>query len=93
MTEPAKKNKLGRRIGEDHPRAVLLDHEVDLILDMLAERDDLVAELGDSDRRVIDAAITAAGLSYRCIAAKFEVHKSCIAKIATGSRRCQRGEG
>ena len=27
-------NDLGRRIGETHPRAVLTDHEVDLVLDL-----------------------------------------------------------
>ena len=28
-------NENGRRIGESHPRAKLLDHEVDLVLDLL----------------------------------------------------------
>jgi len=27
-------NDLGRRIGQDHPRATLLDHDVDLILQL-----------------------------------------------------------
>jgi hypothetical protein len=30
-------NEKGQRIGEDHPRAVLTDHEVDLLLELKAE--------------------------------------------------------
>lgn len=32
-------NERGLRIGEDHPRAKLTDHEVDLIREMAEERD------------------------------------------------------
>ena len=43
MAESAKKrivavNARGLRIGESHPRAVLTDHEVDLLLELRAER-------------------------------------------------------
>lgn len=31
-------NVSGSRIGESHPRAVLTDHEVDLLLELRAER-------------------------------------------------------
>lgn len=94
MPKHVKVNDCGRRIGEDHPRAVLLDHEVDLILDMLSERDALIAKLMEEGalQSEIDAKLTATGLSYRRLAEKFEVCKSCIAKIASGARRCQTAE-
>lgn len=59
-------NENGRRIGQEHPQAKLLDHEVDLVLGLVAN-----------------------GFSYAEIADKFDVSKSCIAKIAQGSRRGQ----
>jgi hypothetical protein len=37
----------------------------------------------------IDRALREKCLSYRCLAESFDVHKSCIAKIAQGVRRCQ----
>jgi DNA-binding NarL/FixJ family response regulator len=42
LTAPAKNRRLtvneaGHLIGESHPRAVLTDHEVDLLLELLAE--------------------------------------------------------
>ena len=40
MPNPAVKiNEKGRRIGEDHPRAVLSDHEIDLLAGLLDERE------------------------------------------------------
>lgn len=86
-----KVNERGRRIGEDHPRAVLTDHEVALLLDFLTERDALVATLERQGcaRSIIDASLTAAGLSYRCLALKFEVCARYIGRIANGERRCQ----
>lgn len=89
--KPAKTNAFGRRIGEDHPRAVLTDHEVDLLCMFLAERDALVHRLAlaGATRPEIDAALRAAGLSYRLLAIKFEVCKSAVQKIALGQRRCQ----
>lgn len=84
-------NEHGRRIGESHPRAVLSDHEVDLLMGLLAEREALVAVLSakGSPQVVIDATLAASGLSYRCLAIKFDVHKRYIGKIASGERRCQ----
>lgn len=89
--KPARTNALGRRIGEDHPRAVLTDHEVDLLCVFLAERDALIQRLmaGGATRPEIDAALRTAGLSYRLLAIKFEVGKSAVQKIAQGQRRCQ----
>ena len=59
-------NEHGLRIGEDHPRAVLADAEVDLLLELRST-----------------------GLSYRLLAVKFEVSKSCVAKICRGEHRAQ----
>jgi hypothetical protein len=86
-----KKNEQGRRIGEDHPRAVLTDHEVQLLFGLLGERDALVIAMFKAGRRQadIDAALTNACLSYRCLAEKFEISKCHVAKIARGARRCQ----
>lgn len=91
MPKLAKCNECGRRIGESHPRAVLLDHEVELLMDLLAERDELIDAMrrAQTKQAEIDAALTAAGLSYRCLAVKFEIHKQTVAKIASGARRCQ----
>lgn len=87
-----KVNETGRRIGEDHPRAVLLDHDVDLLLDLLIEREALIDRLtaGGARRIEIDVALSLAGLSYSRLAAKFDVAKDTVAKIAKGKRRCQR---
>lgn len=91
MPEHVKKNEMGRRIGESHPRAVLLDHEVSLLMCMLDERDALIGrmEFDGAGRGEIDRALCVAGLSYRKLAAKFEVHWRYIGKIASGERRCQ----
>lgn len=84
-------NERGRRIGEAHPRAVLTDHEVQLLIDFLSEREALITALEARGwaRTAIDRAVALAGLSYRCIAMKFEVHKQTVAKVAQGHRRCQ----
>jgi hypothetical protein len=66
-------NERGQVIGEDHPRAVLTDHEVDLVLELRAEVD----EAGQPR------------YSFGWLAAKFEVSKSCIARICWGTRRAQ----
>jgi hypothetical protein len=91
MTQLVKINEHGRRIGESHPRAVLTDHEVELLLGLLGERDALVIRMHAEGARQaeIDKALTVAGLSYRCLALKFEIHKQHVAKIAQGARRCQ----
>lgn len=59
-------NDRGLRIGQDHPRAVLADDEVGLLLELRDE-----------------------GLSYGALAKKFEVSKSCVAKICRGEHRAQ----
>ncbi len=86
-----KKNEHGRRIGESHPRAVLSDHEADLLFTLLAEREALIAVLKAKGARQveIDTTLAANCLSFRCLAVKFEVHKQTVAKIASGARRCQ----
>jgi hypothetical protein len=59
-------NERGLAIGESHPRAVLSDHEVGLLLELRGE-----------------------GMSMGWLAEKFEVSKSCVAKIVWGQRRAQ----
>ncbi len=76
MTERAKIyaiNEKGQRIGEGHPRAVLTDHEVDLLLELRAECD----------------ALGRPKYSLAWLAAKFDVHKQTVAKIVAGHRRAQ----
>lgn len=84
-------NEQGRRIGESHPRAVLSDHEIDLLGRFLDDREELISSLRRAKVRQadIEAELTRAGLSFRLLAAKFEVHKQTVAKIANGARRCQ----
>ena len=59
-------NDRGQRVGEDHPGAVLTNHEVDLLLELRGE-----------------------GYSYGWLSVKFEVSKSCVAKICRGEHRAQ----
>jgi hypothetical protein len=91
MPKHVKINEYGRRIGESHPRAILSDHEADLLFVLLAEREALIAVLkAKGSRQVeIDTALSTRCLSFRCLAEKFEVHKQTVAKIASGARRCQ----
>lgn len=91
MPRLVKINEQGRRIGESHPRAVLTDHEVGLLIALLDERDALIGRMAfDGARRAeIDAALIRAGMSFRLLAEKFEIHKQTVAKIASGARRCQ----
>ncbi|MER1940636.1 hypothetical protein ABS755_08000 [Castellaniella sp. FW104-16D08] len=86
-----KTNSSGRRIGEDHPRAVMADRDVALLMSLLDERESLLGRLQARGRpqAETDAALTAAGLSYRCLAERFEISKSHVYKIASGKRRCQ----
>lgn len=91
MQKTAKRNGSGRIIGQDHPRAKLTDHEVELIQELLDDRQLLLDRLAfeNADPVRIQTVLVTAGLSLRCIAVKFEVHRSCIVKIARGERRCQ----
>jgi len=86
-----KVSERGRRIGESHPRAVLTDHEVALIFECLEERETMIAVMTarGASRASIDAALNLSALSYARLSVRFDVCKSCIAKIATGERRCQ----
>lgn len=86
-----KTNKVGRRIGDSHPRAVLTDHEVELLLTLLDEREHMVAYLlgAKASWHVIGVILTANELSFRCLAEKFEISKSHVANIAAGRQRCQ----
>lgn len=59
-------NDRGLRIGEDHPRAVLTDHDVELMLELRGE-----------------------GFSLAWLAEKFEVSKSCAAKVCSGRTRAR----
>lgn len=59
-------NDKGLAIGESHPRAVLTDHDIGLLLELREE-----------------------GFSMQWLAEKFEVSKSCVAKIVWGQRRAQ----
>lgn len=91
MSQVVKINEQGRRIGESHPRAVLSDHEIELLQELLGEREAIINQMrAVAARQVeIDSALAAAGLSYRKLAVKFEVHWRTIGKIANGERRCQ----
>jgi hypothetical protein len=66
-------NDRGQRIGEDHPRAVLTDAEVELMLELRAE-----LKADGSHKH-----------SMSWLAHKFDVSKSCVAKIIWGDRRGQ----
>ncbi len=66
-------NDRGQRIGEDHPRAVLTDDEVAMMLELRDERD------ADGKPRY----------SLAWLARKFDVHKGTVAKICRGDRRGQ----
>ena len=77
------------RLGQDHWRAKLTDREVDVIRELLAERQALVAtqRAAGAAQAVIDRMLLQAGLSYRCIAVKLEVSKSLVRFIDAGKRR------
>ena len=72
------------RIGQDHWRAKLTDHDVDLIRGLLAQRRAFVAEQlrAGSTQGGINIAMMAAGLSYRSIARKLECSESLVRAIA-----------
>lgn len=82
--EPVKKyvvvNERGRRIGESHPRARLTDHEIDLI-----------RELAEDETDPITGKLIRKGLSYREIAAKFDMEPSgaYVSKIVKCVKRWQ----
>lgn len=89
--QAVKINEHGRRIGESHPRAVLSDHEIELLQELLGEREAIINRMRNAGSRQaeIDTTLAAEGLSYRKLGVKFEVHWRTIGKIANGERRCQ----
>ena len=89
MPKIIKINEHGRRIGESHPRASMTDHEVQLLMRLLEEREALLDLYKDQPLSAILAALKSAGLSFRLLALKFEISKCHVAKIARGERRCQ----
>lgn len=66
-------NARGHRVGQDHPRARLSDHEVDLIRELAEER-------GANGKRV---------WGFRKLAKKFDVSQWTIAAIIYGRCRCE----
>lgn len=85
-----KVNEAGRRVGESHPRAVLTDHEVDLLLELLDYREEQIEKRKEEGwpKPRIDAWLREEQLSFGALAVKFEVCKSAVQKIAQGERRC-----
>lgn len=84
-------NDRGYVIGEQHHRAKLSDHDIELILSLIEARDALVREytavgLG---RRQIQDVLTRAQLSERWIAEKFEVSRRTVRDIRGGRIRGQ----
>lgn len=74
---------MSARLGQDHWRAKLTDRDVDLIRCHLADRRREIARRrfeGDSEG-MIYRALSAVGLSFRRIAAKFEVSEALIRAI------------
>lgn len=67
-------NARGNRVGESNPRAVLSDHEVDLLLQLRAE---------------IDTDTGRPKYAYSWLAAKFDCSKSAVQDYCTGRRRAQ----
>lgn len=84
-------NEKGMRIGETHHRAKLSDHDIDLICSLLDARNDAIetALAAGMSQSCLAAHLSALQLSYRWIAAKFEISKSHVRWIAIGSQRGQ----
>lgn len=82
-------NDRGAVVGQDHWRAKLTDHEVELIRMLLAERAALVAGLtaGGIAPGGIARRLKVDGLSYREIALKFEVSKSYVRDLSKDRAR------
>jgi hypothetical protein len=80
---------MGVRIGQNHGRAKLTDHDVDLVRELLDDRKRLIRELRCQGVKpgVIDNVLTQSGMSFRCIALKFEVSKSLVRAIGAGRVR------
>lgn len=88
-------NERGCRIGEGHPRAVLSDHEVDLLHQLLDERAELLKQCRAVKMSAADIhrSIIKARLSYGLLAQAFEVSKSTVYDIAVFRIRGQVAAG
>lgn len=84
-------NDRGHVIGEQHHRAKLTDHDVDLVLDLLEARDALIAKLrrAGASCRQVQLALIVTQLSAEHIAGKFEVSRRTIRDIGLGRIRGQ----
>ena len=84
-------NERGKRIGEGHPRAKLTDHDVELILALLDERDKEWKKLAGYglSRSEIQTALRNTQLNRASIAEKFEISKWHVIAIESGRRRGQ----
>lgn len=84
-------NDLNQRIGEDHGRARLSDHDVELMLQLLECREMLIEEYlkVGLTRGEIDRSLHSAQLSFGGIAWKFECSKSQVRRIWLGLQRGQ----
>lgn len=84
-------NEAGRRIGEGHGRAVLTDHEVELMLSLLAERDALLkaCHAAGMVRGAIEKELNRARLSYRMIAKAMEVSPATVWNVGACAIRAQ----
>lgn len=84
-------NERGYRIGESHQRAKLTNHEVSLLVDLLIQRAELIAQcravcMGRAD---IDRTLTKMRLSYRLIAEAMEISKRTVRDVDSGRTRHQ----
>lgn len=81
------------RLGENHWRATITDHEISLIRQLLAERSKVIDACNRAGipAAVLNVVLRKKGLSFRCIAIRFEVGKSTIRDIAIERRRVYSG--
>ena len=91
MSKHVKINNLGRRIGEDHPNAKLTDAEVDMVHELLEQREDTRLRLTQAGYTadMVRHGIKWLDLDNRSIAALFNVSHMTIHNIATGRYRSQ----
>ena len=84
-------NSAGLRVGESHQRAKLTDAEVDVIRDLLDERDRFVERLKAAGygREVARRAVVWLSLDVRSIARMFDVTPSTVQSIYTCKTRAQ----
>jgi hypothetical protein len=84
-------NAAGHRIGEGHHRAILTDHEVDLMLALLDEREALLerCQREGRTRSQTDKELNVCRLSFGMLAIAFEVSKAAVVAIHRGDRRGQ----